>query len=440
MEINSLLNPSTDDRHGYLRPGKNVPSSISQPGSATVAPKQKRVPKDAAIFTDNSVTVGVVNYPPYEAVKDRGSRTHHQEFGMFPLGEIKKRSARHIPYNSDKKDFSEKTGRESFEVFQYIFKKPGVEKPFVVLWDYNVGLVKMTPFFKACGYNKTIPAKAMKENPGLKDVTYSITGGALVCQGYWMPYDAAKALAATFCYHIRWALTPVFGYDFPYSCLNPDDPNFAKFLIPPETVQHCTMETNRFRVEGKSYRVSMSPPLPSIETPKVHFSFPWNSESLQERRVQSKNPENGYDSDIDSSDKFIFSPQLSPRSQWTPVNRSLSPPYSPGTSNSSTMSSPVSTQAPPAIKLPISVVGQCGNERLRTKRTYSRVASEYGNDQTMTRTPTLNMVNNNRYSCRRFSNVASTTADVEAAELLLSLCTQSDTQVPVVKRTRRGPK
>jgi hypothetical protein len=68
-------------------------------------------------------------------------------------------------------------------VFQYTYKVPGDEKEYVVVWDYNVGLVRMTPFFKSCKYTKTIPAKALKENPGLKEITYSITGGALVCQG-----------------------------------------------------------------------------------------------------------------------------------------------------------------------------------------------------------------------------------------------------------------
>jgi hypothetical protein len=31
--------------------------------------------------------------------------------------------------------------------------------------------------------SRPIPAKALRENPGLKDISYSITGGALVCQG-----------------------------------------------------------------------------------------------------------------------------------------------------------------------------------------------------------------------------------------------------------------
>jgi hypothetical protein len=39
-------------------------------------------------------------------------------------------------------------------VFQYTYKRPGEEKEYVVVWDYNVGLVRMTPFFKSCKYTK----------------------------------------------------------------------------------------------------------------------------------------------------------------------------------------------------------------------------------------------------------------------------------------------
>ena len=37
-------------------------------------------------------------------------------------------------------------------VFQYVFKVEDAE--YVVMWDYNVGLVRMTPFFKCCKYPK----------------------------------------------------------------------------------------------------------------------------------------------------------------------------------------------------------------------------------------------------------------------------------------------
>lgn len=39
-------------------------------------------------------------------------------------------------------------------VFQYIFKVPGDDAEYTVMWDYNVGLVRMTPFFKCCRYSK----------------------------------------------------------------------------------------------------------------------------------------------------------------------------------------------------------------------------------------------------------------------------------------------
>ena len=70
------------------------------------------------------------------------------------------------------------------------------------MWDYNIGLVRITPFFKCCKYSKvrdsvlflsfsrsfidtqqTTPAKMLNLNPGLKEITHSITGGALAAQG-----------------------------------------------------------------------------------------------------------------------------------------------------------------------------------------------------------------------------------------------------------------
>lgn len=39
-------------------------------------------------------------------------------------------------------------------VFQYIFRVPGEPNKFTVMWDYDNGLVRITPFFKACNYSK----------------------------------------------------------------------------------------------------------------------------------------------------------------------------------------------------------------------------------------------------------------------------------------------
>ena len=39
-------------------------------------------------------------------------------------------------------------------VFQYNFQVPNDEKEYTVMWDYNIGLVRITPFFKCCKYSK----------------------------------------------------------------------------------------------------------------------------------------------------------------------------------------------------------------------------------------------------------------------------------------------
>jgi hypothetical protein len=125
--------------------------------------------KDGAVFAKGKIK-GEVNFPPFERL-DAETIREVEKFQVYPLGKIQEFS-RHIPYNSEKKSFLEKTGRESFEgktsdpsrsltlakppnaVFQYTFKVPGDDKDYIVMWDYNVGLVRITPFFKCCKYSK----------------------------------------------------------------------------------------------------------------------------------------------------------------------------------------------------------------------------------------------------------------------------------------------
>lgn len=90
-----------------------------------------------------------------------------------------------------------------------------------------------------------MPAKMLNLNPGLKEITHSITGGSITaqgtvitlprrsnlanpfCPGYWMPYRCAKAVCATFCYHIAGALIPLFGESFPSECIPPTLPSLG---------------------------------------------------------------------------------------------------------------------------------------------------------------------------------------------------------------------
>lgn len=44
-------------------------------------------------------------------------------------------------------------------VLKYEFRRPDGEVPgdFTVMWDYDVGLVRITPFFKCLGFAKVSP-------------------------------------------------------------------------------------------------------------------------------------------------------------------------------------------------------------------------------------------------------------------------------------------
>lgn len=68
--------------------------------------------KDVAIFAKGK-TKGEIRYRPCE-IQDAEIKEQHERFQVYPMGQIAD-SCRHIPYNSEKKSFLEKTGRESFE-------------------------------------------------------------------------------------------------------------------------------------------------------------------------------------------------------------------------------------------------------------------------------------------------------------------------------------
>jgi hypothetical protein len=170
MNITSLLNPASSNHSGYHSPEPSAPAAVPYSTPLNFVPKRQKVPKDAPIFSEGNRIVGFVNYPSHETEGDHSLAVEHERFQLFPRGEIYKKGIRHIPYNSDKKDFLDKTGRDAFEgkfrpicseartdrsiVFHYTYKRPGEEKEYVVVWDYNVGLVRMTPFFKSCKYTK----------------------------------------------------------------------------------------------------------------------------------------------------------------------------------------------------------------------------------------------------------------------------------------------
>jgi hypothetical protein len=122
-------------------------------------------------------------FPPFEDL-DEASLREVRRFQVHPFGSIRETSER-IPYNSGKKDFFSKTGREGFEgkrtgrlgkvygltqaAFHYDFKVPGDETNYTVMWDYSVGLVRMTSFFKCRGYSKVSSPLSPLRHPNVAD-------------------------------------------------------------------------------------------------------------------------------------------------------------------------------------------------------------------------------------------------------------------------------
>ena len=113
VSVASLLNPIPQSFESF----RDLPSpcsSIYTPDSSPPPPplKKQKMSKDSAIFVTGKPK-GEIRYRPCEIQTDEIAAQHAQ-FHVYPIGHITE-YCRHIPYNSDKKSFLEKTGRESFE-------------------------------------------------------------------------------------------------------------------------------------------------------------------------------------------------------------------------------------------------------------------------------------------------------------------------------------
>jgi hypothetical protein len=114
ISVASLLNPTplVDGRinHQPITPCSN--QYTIEVSSPTLQPKELRMSKDSAIFAKGEIR-GEVRYPPYETPSEDVKKML-REFQVYPMTGLAE-FCRHIPYNSEKKSFLEKTGRESFE-------------------------------------------------------------------------------------------------------------------------------------------------------------------------------------------------------------------------------------------------------------------------------------------------------------------------------------
>lgn len=111
--IQSLLNPLPE---AEPRPCQLPSPCPSTPNTETSSPaysrKKQKLCKDAAVFVKGKVQ-GDCRYPAYENDNEAVAAFLRQH-EIHPLGRIME-YPRHVPYNSDKKSFLEKTQRDGFE-------------------------------------------------------------------------------------------------------------------------------------------------------------------------------------------------------------------------------------------------------------------------------------------------------------------------------------
>lgn len=114
-----------------------------------------------------------------------------------------------------------------------------------VIWDIHSGLVYLTGIWRAAlealkvndeywTKSQLLPrfkvnlVQLMQTAPkNMHSSIRRVRGGNVKIQGTWLPYQLCKILASRFCYHIRYNLVPVFGPDFPKSCLHPSQEGFG---------------------------------------------------------------------------------------------------------------------------------------------------------------------------------------------------------------------
>ena len=112
LSIRDLLNPLPEVSRissSYTMP--NSPISAAS-GTSLTSGRKVKLAKDAAVFRPGKPQ-GIVRYPPCEE-RDEELAAIHRAYKLHPWGKIAS-YPRNIPYQSDKKSFQERTGRDYFE-------------------------------------------------------------------------------------------------------------------------------------------------------------------------------------------------------------------------------------------------------------------------------------------------------------------------------------
>jgi hypothetical protein len=113
VPVASLLNPLPPSFERLRKPSQTPGRKHLEAYSAPLLPaKKQRMSKATTAFV-KAKPKGEINYPPYEKL-NKDTIAAYDEFEVQPIGQIQQFPKR-IPYNSEKKTFQRKTGRDGFE-------------------------------------------------------------------------------------------------------------------------------------------------------------------------------------------------------------------------------------------------------------------------------------------------------------------------------------
>ena len=122
-----------------------------------------------------------------------------------------------------------------------------------------------------------------------------------------MPFDAAKAIAATFCYGIRYALLPLFGPSFVHMCAKPGTEGFGQMVIDPDVIARCTQQAKYYSELAAADRLDDSRSS-TPESKPAAIGLMSRKMKPKAKRAYNDTP---YTSDADGSDNYLPSPQSS---------------------------------------------------------------------------------------------------------------------------------
>ncbi|CAK9682002.1 unnamed protein product [Candida parapsilosis] len=225
------------DKRKRRKSASNGSIKVGKSHTKTGSSIYNRKPRQTLVFNEKAI-----HYPVH---KDFSSLTTANK---IPSANVQQLNTTIYP-NIDTKKYATSAldpQRNFLTVFEYMINDHWV------IWDYETGYVHLTGIWKAslCANGAAPPSashmkadivKLLESTPKQYQAYIKrIRGGFLKIQGTWLPFRLCKVLAKRFCYHIRFALIPIFGVDFPESCLQPNDTGYGELRL--DDLKNCKVD------------------------------------------------------------------------------------------------------------------------------------------------------------------------------------------------------